>query len=103
MHAHLAQVQTARAAEQATTDLRQNNNRGGESGGIIGTIKRGQMKEISTKKCTNMQVSGYFKSHAKFIKDLIEHFDSTGSWTQIINTDVDCALHTVIRASLERI
>ena len=83
MYAHLQQVQTALAAEQATTELHQNINRGGESGGIIGAIKRGQMKEISTNKYTNMQVSGYCKSwakdmtddllwHAKFIKELIE-------------------------------
>ena len=59
MSAQLQQVQTALAAGQTTNaNLRPNTNRGGESGGIVGANRRGQMKEISTKKYTDMQVSG---------------------------------------------
>ena len=61
----LQQVQAALAARKLTAaDLGQSLIRGGDSGGIIGAIKRGQMKEIAPKKYTNMQVSGNFKSGA---------------------------------------
>ena len=49
MSAQLQQVQTARAAEQVTTvDLCQSVSRAGVSG-IIGAIRRGEMKGVSPK------------------------------------------------------
>ena len=53
MSAQRQQVQTALAAKHTTTaDLRQNMNSGGESGGIIGAVRRGQMKDISLRRST---------------------------------------------------
>ena len=45
-------------------------NCGGDSG-IIVAIQRGQMKEVSLKTYTNMQVSGNFKSWAKDMNDYL--------------------------------
>ena len=127
MSALLQQVQPALAAQQATTaDLRQNMNRRRESGELIGAIRKGQMKEISPKKYTNMQVSGIFQSWAKdmqdclfwhdlSIKEFIEYFDSTWIMDQKssdeeigkcganrkLGIEVDSALHMVIGAVLE--
>ena len=122
MCAQLHQVQTELAAEQVTTAvLRQNIFRGGDSG-IIGTIRRGQLKEVSPKKYTNMQVFGNFKAkdmkdylfwHDRSIKELIECFDS--NWTKdqrlsyaekccanrMLDVDVHSALRKVIAAFLE--
>ena len=43
----------------------------GETRESSGAIRRGQMKEVSPKKYTNMQVSGNFKSWAKDMKDYL--------------------------------
>ena len=75
MSVQLQQVQMALAAEQVTAaDLRQSMNRGGGLG-IIGAIRRGQMKEVSPKKYTKMQVSGNNKSWAKDMKDHLFCYD----------------------------
>ena len=86
-------------------------------------IKRSQMKDISPKKYTNMQVSGNFRSWAKHVKhylfqhdtsirDLIEYFDNTWIMDQKflykeigqccantkLDSEADSALHMVIKA-----
>ena len=89
MSAQLQQLQTALAAEQATTaDLRQNMNRGGESGGIMGGIRRRPDERHLPEEvhhCAGvwqLQVVGQRHErgplwHDKSIKELIEYFDST--------------------------
>ena len=124
----MTQLQTALTQEQAKTDSRKQNlmAKSSDSSGIIGAIRKGQMKEISPNKYVNTQTSGNFKVWAKDMKDfifwhdkaskeLIEYFES--QWPadakltyedmtkccndKGVDMEVDSALHMVIGAFLE--
>ena len=125
------QVRTLQQAlveeQKKTEDIKTNmNNRHKESSGIIGAIRKGQMKEISPKKYTNNQLSGSFKVWSKDMKDFIFWHDretkelmdyAETQWSHDvkltyvemkklcddkgIDTEIDCAMHMIIGAFLE--
>ena len=113
--------------QKKTEDMKQSmKSRHSESGGIIGAIRKGQMKEISPKKYTNNQLSGSFKVWSKDMKDFIFWHDretkelmdyAETQWSHDvkltyaemklcddkgIDTEIDSAMQMIIGALLER-
>ena len=124
----LDQMQSALQEEQDKHEKlrKQVQNKQQDQGGIVGAIRKGQMKDISPKKYTNIQTSGNFKAWAKMMKDfifwhdkesqqLLEFFeenwrmDERLSYTDVarlcgdreLDAQNDSALHMVIGAFLE--
>ena len=124
----LTQMQIQLQEEKDKSELlrKQVQTKNHDQGGIISAIRKGQMKEISPKKFTNLQTSGNFKSWSKTMKDfifwhdkdsqqLLEYFeenwlmDERLSYKDVQNicedremgVQEDAALHMVIGAFLE--
>ena len=65
------QVQLQEEKDKSEQLRKQVQNKNHDQGGVISAIRKGQMKDISPNKITNLQTSGNFKSWSKTMKDFI--------------------------------